>query len=352
MHRRYRSVRLPTPAYSLTWLTLNSRIEHLHDDALDAFAPVLLGNYSPRLLLFTTPSFDFNTRFRAPGDEDWGFADPTGRTTRTFRHPDHKFEWTVDECEEWCKAAADEWGYEVVINGIGRSITKDPWGRDTDIVKASQAVTFRRREGDEWAAKRAAKYASWASSTSETTSQPHNLLATHRYEAHPGAQKPAARDDIVAAVKAVIQDLGSPAVTVFELWREDSVSTLCGGWLEVLLDVLDRDESLVVHKEGKHADDWKVEAPGLELHGKNPWQTTTKQEDTWGEDSETTTETYDDDDDDYAEEYDEEYDGQYWDETEDSGWAMSEGGGTETTDTKAWEEWRPAPGWLIESSWD
>jgi len=349
MHRRYRSVRLPTPAYSLTWLTLNSRIEHLHDDVLDAFAPILLGNYSPRLLLFTTPSFDFNTRFRPPGDEDWGFADPTGRTTRTFRHSDHKFEWTVDECVEWCKAAANEWGYEVVVDGIGRSITKDPWGRDADTVRASQAVTFRRREGDEWAAKRAAKYAAWASSTSETATQPHNLLATHRYEAHPGAQKPSSHDDIAAAAKVVIQDIGTHGVTIFELWREDSLSTLCGGWLEVLLDVLDRDESFVVHKEGKHADDWKVEAPGLELHGKNPWQNS-KQDDMWGESSETTTETYDDE-----EEYDEEYDGQYWDETEDSGWAMSEAEGSwdaENTDTKAWEEWKPAPGWLIESSWD
>jgi len=164
---------------------------------------------------------------------------------------------------EWCKAAANEWGYEVVVDGIGRSINKDPWGRDTDTAKASQVATFRRREGDEWAAKRAAKYAAWASSTSETTTQPHNLLATHRYEAHPGAQKQASRDDIVAAVKAVIQDVGSPSITIFEIWREDSVSTLCGGWLEVLLDALDRDESLMVHKEAKHADDWKVEAPGL-----------------------------------------------------------------------------------------
>ena len=259
----------------------------------------------------------------------------------------------MDECEVWCKAAADEWGYDVVVDGMGRSITKDPWGRDSD-VRASQAVTFRRREGEEWAAIRAAKYAAWASSRSDTTTTPpHHLLATHQYEAHPGAQKPAVPDDIVAAVKAVIQDIGSPAVTVFELWREDSVSTLCGGWVEVLIDVLVQEASLVVDKVGKTADDWKVEAPGLELHGKNPWQNTTKQDDIWGESSETTTETYDDEEE-YAE-CDEEYDGQQWGETEDSGWAMSDAEGgwnTENTDSKAWEEWTPAPGWLIESSWD
>jgi hypothetical protein len=256
----------------------------------------------------------------------------------------------VDECEEWCKAAADEWGYEVVVDGMGRSLTKDPWGRDPD-VRASQAVTFRRREGDEWAEKRAAKYAAWASSTSENTAtSPHDLLATHQYEAHPDAQKPASPDDIVAAVKTVIQDIGSPHVTFFELWREDSVSTLCGGWVEVLHDVVNREESLVISKVGKNADDWQVEAPGLELLGKNPWENTTTQDDVWGESSETTTETYVDEG-----EYDEKYDGQYWNETEDSGWAMSETEGgcdTENTDTKAWDEWTPAPGWLLESSWD
>jgi hypothetical protein len=346
------------------WLTLKSRVEHLHDDVLDTFAPILLGNYSPRLLLLTTPSFDFNTRFRSPqaGDDGWGYADPTGRTTRTFRHPDHKFEWTVDECVEWCKAAAQEWGYDVIVDGVGRSITKDPWGRDSDAVRASQAVTFRRREGEEWATKRAAKYAEWASRQEEVT-QSHQLLDAHRYEAHPGAQKPASREEIAAAVKTTIQDIGSPDVTIFEIWREDSVSTICGGWLEVLLDALDQDESFVVHKEGKHADDWKVESPGIELHGKNPWQNTTKQDDAWGECSETTdntTETYEDEEDDYAQEYEEEeYDGEYWDETEDSGWAISEsseGWGTENTDPaqKAWEEWKPAPGWLVEGegSWD
>ena len=30
----------------------------------------------------------------------------TGRTTRNFRHENHKFEWTVDECVKWFKAAA------------------------------------------------------------------------------------------------------------------------------------------------------------------------------------------------------------------------------------------------------
>lgn len=304
--------------------------------------------------MLTTPCFDFNARFRAPGDEDWGFPDPTGRTTRIFRHPDHKFEWTAEECVEWCKVAADQWGYEVIVDGVGRSIVKDPWGREGDTIRASQVITFRRREGDEWVEERTSKYAEWASRRN-VPGQLHELLATHRYEAHAGAEKPAPRQDIIAAVKTTIQEIGIHTVSIFELWREDSVSAICAGWLEVLLDVLEQDESFVVHKEGKDADDWQVEAPGLELRSKSPWANTAKADDAWGESSETTdtTETYEDEEE-YADEYDGDYDGEYWEETEDSGWAVSESEGcAEDVNTmKAWGEWKPAPGWVVESGWD
>jgi len=338
-------------------------IEHLPEHAVDSFAPVLLGNYAPRLLLVTTPCFDYNERFRAPGDADetWGFPDPTNRTSRIFRHPDHKFEWTLDECAEWCKAVAEEWGYEVTINGLGSSITKDPWGRDGDTVRASHAVTFRRREDTKWATARAAKYAEWASKKANADgTQPHRLLATHRYEAHVGAEKPGTREDIAAAVKETIQDIGSLNVTIFELWREDAVSTICGGWLEVLIDVLEKDDAFVVEKEGNAADDWKVQLPGVELHSKNPWQSAAKPDDAWGEgeSSETTddTETYADEDE-YGEYVEDEYDGDYWGETED-GWAASDAeewskDESDAGAVKTWEEWKPTPGWFVESnSWD
>lgn len=257
-------------------MTVISRIEHLAEDVADAFPPVLLGNYTPRFLLLTTPCFEFNERFSAPGEERRGYRDPTGRTARIFRHSDHKFEWTVDECVKWCKGAAEEWGYDVVIGGVGRSVTKDPWGRggEGDTLRASQTAVFRRREGDDWAARRAENYAKWASRRrdSETQTQIHKLLVTHRYEAHAGSRNRAPRrKDIAAAAKSTIREIGSSNVTVFEIWREDAVSTICGGWLEVLLDVLDKDGAFVLHKEGKNADDWRIELPGVEV--KNAWHT-------------------------------------------------------------------------------
>lgn len=338
-----------------------SRIEHLPEEVLTSFAPILLGNYAPRLLLLTTPSYDFNTCFSAPGDLKWGYPDPTMRTDRVFRHDDHKFEWTVDECVSWCRAVASDWGYEVIVDGIGRSTTKDPWGRGGDKIRASQAVTFRRREGTEWDTRRAARYAEWASGRLER-GQPHKLLTTHHYEAHAAAEKPASPEDIVAAVKEAIQTIGAADVTIFELWREEAVSSACGGWLEVLVDVVDQDASFVLHKQGKDAEDWVVELPGVELRGRGPWQ------DPWEAISEDTSDDVEEYDDEYSEEYsegyyddDDEEDEEYEDETTEvnvSGWSITdgEGWGTEKDDTdsilKGWAEWRPTSDGIVDSSWD
>ncbi|KAK0570136.1 hypothetical protein OC861_000278 [Tilletia horrida] len=93
-------------------------IEHLHEPVLDAFAPILLGRYRPRLLVLTTPNYAFNVHFPRT-DTQPGVDDPTGRTERKFRHPDHKFEWTTEEFREWCERAAERFGYEVEIGGLG-----------------------------------------------------------------------------------------------------------------------------------------------------------------------------------------------------------------------------------------
>ncbi|KAH9051706.1 hypothetical protein EDB87DRAFT_1543512, partial [Lactarius vividus] len=233
-------------------------IEHLPEDVLTSFPPILLGNYAPRLLLLAKPSYNFNVYFSAPGDHKWGFPDPTLRTDRVFRHADHKFEWTVDECVAWCKAVAADWGYEVIIDGIGRLTTKDPWGRGGETIRVSQVVTFQRPEGDEWATRRATRYAEWAEGRVDG-GQSHKLLATHDYEAHAAAEKPASREDIVTAIEIAIQAIDAVDVTIFELWRQEAISSACGGWLEVLIDVVDQDTSFVLHKECKDAEEWVVE---------------------------------------------------------------------------------------------
>lgn len=88
------------------------------------------------------------------------------------------------------------------------------------------------------------------------------MLVTHHYDAYVGAQRPAPRQDIAYAAKSWIQDIGSSDITVSDVWRDDTVLAMCGGWLEVLIDVLDRDEAFLLHKVGKNAEDWKVELSG------------------------------------------------------------------------------------------
>ncbi|CDO74989.1 hypothetical protein BN946_scf184945.g61 [Trametes cinnabarina] len=133
-------------------------IEHLPEDVLLAFAPVVFGAYHPRVVLLTTPSYTFNSRFTAPDapmEARSGWPDPTKRTSRIFRHPDHKFEWTVKEFADWCKTVAEEWGYNVELGGVGKAHEVDQWGRDEALGFASLTAMFKRREGSGWADLRA-----------------------------------------------------------------------------------------------------------------------------------------------------------------------------------------------------
>ncbi|KAI0042874.1 hypothetical protein FA95DRAFT_1458901, partial [Auriscalpium vulgare] len=242
-------------------------IEHLPPSVLPYFAPTLLGHYQPDLLLLTTPSYDFNPLFNPPDDPaPWGFPDPTQRTTRVFRHDDHKFEWTVAECTEWCARAADDWGYDVQMGGVGHNAERDPWGRGEGL-KASQVVLFRRKEGAEWAERRRTRAAKFV----KTDGAAHILRATHLSTPHPSAGKPAARELIAGAVAELMREWEEARVVVTELWREDRVAALCGGWVEVLVDALDQAEMLVLRRDGKYVDDWAVELVGALPRRQKTW---------------------------------------------------------------------------------
>lgn len=82
-------------------------IEHLHPHELLAFPKTVFGFMQPRVAVITTPNKEYNVRFKDFGDE-------------TFRHPDHKFEWTREEFKKWVNGVTDEYPeYEVQFNGVG-----------------------------------------------------------------------------------------------------------------------------------------------------------------------------------------------------------------------------------------
>src|SRR5438876_4419613 len=75
-------------------------IEHLDPSRLDAFERALFGVSRPGAVVLTTPNAEYNVRFETlPGG--------------SFRHRDHRFEWTRAQFEPWASGAADRNGYAV-----------------------------------------------------------------------------------------------------------------------------------------------------------------------------------------------------------------------------------------------
>jgi 3' terminal RNA ribose 2'-O-methyltransferase Hen1 len=81
-------------------------IEHLEPFRLEAFSQVIFEDLQPQLVVLTTPNAEYNRLFESL---------PLG----TFRHSDHRFEWTRAEFEAWCLAIAKKRQYHLRFEPIG-----------------------------------------------------------------------------------------------------------------------------------------------------------------------------------------------------------------------------------------
>nr|BFE28937.1 3' terminal RNA ribose 2'-O-methyltransferase Hen1 [Actinomadura rugatobispora] len=81
-------------------------IEHVDPPRLGAVERVVFGDASPAVVVVTTPNVEYNVRYEglAPG---------------AARHPDHRFEWTRAEFEEWAGRVAAAFGYRVRYVPVG-----------------------------------------------------------------------------------------------------------------------------------------------------------------------------------------------------------------------------------------
>jgi len=319
---------------------LGARIEHLHDEELSKFAPILLGVYHPRLLLITTPSYTFNARFTAPTDgaqpmpsdedsgvRDGGFLDPTRRTKRVFRHPDHKFEWTIREFEEWCTTTARKWGYTVHTSGIGKPMEEDGWGRDSELGYATQTAVFTRLDGEESARLRAENAREYLQLSRPSA----RLLATHHHAPHPAATAPRQSDELILKLVKEEIDRGEENKFLLRyLWIEEVICCACSGRIDVLIDVIKAAENVLrLHITDPGArEDWMVELIGSSRR---------KKENLWEERQNDTVEAYD-------EMSDEEIAGGL-EESEDIEWE-NDGSGADvslepeqTSDSPGWSAW-------------
>jgi 3' terminal RNA ribose 2'-O-methyltransferase Hen1 len=81
-------------------------VEHLDPPRLSAFERVLFEFAKPRTIVLTTPNREYNVMWETL---------PAGQ----FRHPDHRFEWTRQEFQNWAQTVAGRFGYTVRFLAVG-----------------------------------------------------------------------------------------------------------------------------------------------------------------------------------------------------------------------------------------
>ncbi len=81
-------------------------IEHLDPSRLEALETVVFEYGNLSTIIITTPNREYNVLFEnLPQDK--------------FRHPDHRFEWTRKEFQDWGNTLAQKFDYEVDYQAIG-----------------------------------------------------------------------------------------------------------------------------------------------------------------------------------------------------------------------------------------
>jgi len=215
----------------------------------------------------TTPSYTFNARFTspdAPKSARRGYPDPTERTDRVFRHHDHKFEWTREEFTTWCEETAKEWGYSAQQTSIGRALDQDPWERDEELQGATSVVVFRRL-GDMDNRERERKGRTFIQSLG-LEGTPHEALAIQKHLAHAKAMKPTSLEDIAQKVKSKMEEYREGFMRVEEIWFEQEIAVMCGGWIEMLVRAVEECPDLVLKNEvdgvKRERSMWSVELIG------------------------------------------------------------------------------------------
>lgn len=80
-------------------------IEHLLPDILSKLPYTIFAHIQPKIAIFSTPNVEFNVLFTM---------------SNTFRHWDHKFEWTRDEFRTWCENIIEQYpNYRYWLSGVG-----------------------------------------------------------------------------------------------------------------------------------------------------------------------------------------------------------------------------------------
>lgn len=96
-------------------------IEHIDPPRLPALERAVFGAARPRAVIVTTPNAEYNVRFDT-------------LAPNTFRHSDHRFEWSRTQFAAWADNVANQHGYTVRYVPIG--------GEDPEVGPPTQAAVF------------------------------------------------------------------------------------------------------------------------------------------------------------------------------------------------------------------
>jgi 3' terminal RNA ribose 2'-O-methyltransferase Hen1 len=81
-------------------------VEHLDPPRLTAFERAVFEFARPRTVVLTTPNREYNVMWEGLGADK-------------LRHPDHRFEWTRAEFQDWAEGIAGRFGYAVRFQPVG-----------------------------------------------------------------------------------------------------------------------------------------------------------------------------------------------------------------------------------------
>ncbi|KAI5385729.1 small RNA 2'-O-methyltransferase isoform X2 [Lathyrus oleraceus] len=114
-------------------------IEHMDEDQACLFGDVALSCFRPRILIVSTPNFEYNVvlqRSKPPTQEEELDGQNLLQSCK-FRNNDHKFEWTREQFIQWASDVAARHNYNVEFSGVGGSADAEPGF-------ASQIAVFKR----------------------------------------------------------------------------------------------------------------------------------------------------------------------------------------------------------------
>ena len=90
-----------TKFYGADVLILCEVIEHINEERLPRIMHLITNNYAPKNIIITTPNAEYNDVY----------------ALTKMRHDDHRFEWTREQFQTWCREVAPH--YELRFEGIG-----------------------------------------------------------------------------------------------------------------------------------------------------------------------------------------------------------------------------------------